>query len=186
VLGGFPAALVAQSKGKRGTLETLTFVASGVPGVMIGFGLLQLALRVPQGSLRSFAEGGAILLLGLALRFASHSYAALKPALLTQSEQSVEAARLLGASRWRVWHRVRGPHLAPALASGFLLSFVAVVKELPITLMLIPAGHTTLATRIFDAHEDAHLGDLGVAALSLLGMVLVAQALLWRWSRHER
>ncbi len=186
VLGGFPAALVAKSKGKRGALETLTFVASGVPGVMIGFGLLQLALRVPQGSLRSFVEGGAILLLGLALRFASHSYAALKPALLTQNQQSVEAARLLGASRWRVWHRVRGPHLAPALASGFLLSFVAVVKELPITLMLIPAGHTTLATRIFDAHEDAHLGDLGVAALSLLGMVLVAQALLWRWSRHER
>ena len=59
------------------------------------------------------------------------------------------------------------------------------VKELPISLLLLPAGETTLATRIFDANDDAHLGDLGAASLLLLAMVLVAQAILWRWSRHE-
>jgi iron(III) transport system permease protein len=184
IFGGFPAYLVSQNKTKSG-LETLTFIASGVPGVMIGFGLLQVALRLPDTGLRVLAEGGGLLCLGLSLRFASHSYAALKPALLTQSQQSLDAAQLLGARTWRLWTRIRLPHLAPALASGFLLSFVAVVKELPISLLLLPAGETTLATRIFDANEDAHLGDLGAASLLLLAMVLVAQAILWRWSRHE-
>ena len=184
VFGGFPALLVSQSK-RRASLETLTFVASGVPGVMIGFGLLQVALRLPNSGLRVLAEGGGLLCLGLALRFASHSYAALKPAFITQSQQSIEAAQLLGAQTWRIWTTIRMPHLSPALASGFLLSFVAVVKELPISLLLLPAGETTLATRIFDANDDAHLGDLGAASLLLLAMVLVAQALLWRWSRHE-
>jgi len=144
---------------------------------------LQLTLRVPSGGLRALAEGGAFLVLGLALRFASHSYAALKPGLLTESSKAVDAARLLGGSRWRIWRQIRLPHLAPSLAAGFLLSFVAVVKELPITLMLLPDGQSTLATRIFDAHEDAHLGDLGASALALLVMVLVAQALLRRWSK---
>ena len=184
IFGGFPAYLVSQNKRRRG-LETLTFIASGVPGIMIGFGLLQVALRLPDTGLRALAEGGGLLCLGLSLRFASHSYAALKPALLTQSQQSIDAAQLLGARSWRLWTKIRLPHLAPALASGFLLSFVAVVKELPISLLLLPAGETTLATRIFDANEDAHLGDLGAASLLLLAMVLVAQAILWRWSRHE-
>ena len=67
--------------------------------------------------------------------------------------------------------------------AGFLLSFIAIVKELPITIMLLPAGESSLATRIFDAHEDAHLADLGVSALTLIGMVLAAQALLRRWER---
>lgn len=184
LLGGFPAVLVS-AQPKRSGLETLTFIGSGVPGVMIGYGLLQLALRLPDNPLRALAEGGGLLCLGLALRFASHGYAALKPALITQSQQSLDAARLLGAGSWRIARRIRLPHLAPALASGFLLSFVAIVKELPISLLLLPAGQTTLATRIFDAHDDAHLGDLGAASLWLLLMVLGAQVVLWRWSHHE-
>jgi ABC-type Fe3+ transport system permease subunit len=70
------------------------------------------------------------------------------------------------------------------LVAGFLLSFIAIIKELPITLMMLPAGDSTLATVILDAHEEAHLADLGAAALALLGSVLVAHLLLGRWRRH--
>jgi iron(III) transport system permease protein len=184
MLGGLPAALVtASKKSQRSWLELATFLASGVPGVLVAFGLLQLMLRLPSGNLRDFGEGGLLLLFGLAMRFSSHAYAALKPALLAESDSPIEAARSLGASPWRRFWSLRLPGLTPALMAGFLLSFIAIVKELPITIMLLPAGESSLATRIFDAHEDAHLADLGVSALTLIGMVLAAQALLRRWER---
>ena len=40
------------------------------------------------------------------------------------------------------------------------------MKELPATLLLAPPGFETLATRIWNAAEDAFLADAGLAALS--------------------
>jgi iron(III) transport system permease protein len=185
ILGSLPAAVVAAAKGKRLWLEYVAFMASSIPGVLVAFGLLQVLLRWPEGAIKGVLEGGFFLVLALGMRFSSHVYGAVKPSLLTESPRPIEAARSLGASPWRILRRIRLPQLAPGLAAGFTLAFIAIIKELPMTLMLLPAGQSSLATRIFDAHEDAHLGDLGASALVLLAMVLVGQALLRRWEQHD-
>jgi iron(III) transport system permease protein len=189
-LAGAAATLLAVvpaswSAGRRrsGWMEYGVFLASGLPGVLIAFGLLQVILRLPTGLGRAIEGAGVFLLGGLALRFVSFAYAALKPAFIAESQRPIEAAQTLGASTARIWHQLRLPELAPAWTAAFLLAFIAVVKELPITLMLLPAGNSTLATRIFAAHEDAHLADLGAAALVLIALVLSAQAMQKRWGR---
>jgi iron(III) transport system permease protein len=44
------------------------------------------------------------------------------------------------------------------------------MKELPATLLLAPPGFETLATRIWNASEDAFLADASLAALALLAL----------------
>ena len=44
------------------------------------------------------------------------------------------------------------------------------MKELPITLLLAPAGFPTLATRIWSAAEDAFWADASLAALVLVAL----------------
>ena len=50
------------------------------------------------------------------------------------------------------------------------------MKELPATLLLAPPGSETLATRIWNAAEDAFLADFSLAALVLL---LLSGVLTW-------
>jgi hypothetical protein len=50
--------------------------------------------------------------------------------------------------------------------------------------MLIPAGQQTLAYRVFDAQSEASLPDVGLAGLLLLGLALLVNRTLMRWSRH--
>ena len=86
-------------------------------------------------------------------------------------------------------HNVRAPDPAPAPCAGAGVGVLPALspspKSSPSACSSSRAGQTTLATRIFDAHDDAHLGDLGAASLWLLLMVLGAQVVLWRWSHHE-
>lgn len=184
-LGGLPARSSAQRSGGGALTEFLAYGVSGLPGVLTAFGFLQLVQLLPKSLAQPLEGFFVLLLLGLGIRFLAHSYGGLKPAFLREDPRPIEAAQTLGASNWRIFRQVRLPHLAPAGVAAFLLAFIAAVKELPITLMLLPAGHQSLATIIYDGHEDAHLAELGASALLLLAMVLVAQTLLRRWSPHD-
>ena len=185
VLGGLPARWAAQRGGGGRRTELLAYGVSGLPGVLTAFGFLHVVQVLPLALAQALEGFFLLLLLGLGIRFLAHPYGLLKPAFLGEDPRPIEAAQTLGASDRRIFWTVRRPTLAPAAAAGFLLAFIAAIKELPITLMLLPAGHHTLATIIYDGHEDAHLSELGASAIILLAMVLVAQSLLRRWSDHD-
>jgi iron(III) transport system permease protein len=185
VLGGLPARWAAQRGGGGRRTELLAYGVSGLPGVLTAFGFLHVVQVLPLALAQALEGFFILLLLGLGIRFLAHPYGLLKPAFLREDPRPIEAAQTLGASDRRIFWTVRRPTLAPAAAAGFLLAFIAAIKELPITLMLLPAGHHTLATIIYDGHEDAHLSELGASAIILLAMVLVAQSLLRRWSDHD-
>ena len=157
------------------------------------FGLLHLVLGarrlapidVGGDSLWTLLEGGGVfLVLGYVMRFLAQGYGALKPSLLRMDIRWIEAARTLGVGRLRRLRTLWGPATAPGIAAAFLLLFIAVAKELPVTLMLLPAGEQTLAYRIFDAHSEASLPDLGAAGLVLLTLALGVQVGLLRWRHH--
>ncbi|MDI9313634.1 MAG: ABC transporter permease subunit [Hydrotalea sp.] len=68
------------------------------------------------------------------------------------------------------------PLLRPALLSAFLLTFVEVIKELPITLVLRPFGIETLALRLFTLVSDERIK---MAALPALLIMLVSGLSIW-------
>ena len=185
VIGAIPARWAAQRGGGGRLTELLAYGVSGLPGVLTAFGFLQLVQLLPLPLAQALEGFFVLLLLGLGIRFLAQPYGLMKPVFLREDPRPIEAAQTLGASNLRILFEVRRPHLAPAAAAGFLLAFIASIKELPITLMLLPAGHHSLATIIYDGHEDAHLSELGLSALLLFAMVLVAQSLLRRWSAHD-
>ena len=164
-----------------------------MPGILLAFGVLHLVLylereapiQLGNESLWSWLEGGSIfLLLGYIMRFLSQGYAAVKPAIVRVDTRLVDAARSLGAGTLRRLRHVWLPSMAPGLLAAYLLLFIAVAKELPVTLMLLPPGKQTLAYRIFDAQSEASLPDVGLAGLLLLASVVVVQAGLSRWRRY--
>ena len=118
------------------------------------------------------------------LRFLSQAYAALKPAFLRIDSRQQESARILGASQWRVWKTITFPAIKPGVAAAYTLIFLSIAKELPITLMLMPLGKTTLAYRVFDAQQESALPDVGLAGIALLTIALMLQWTIVRWRRN--
>ena len=81
-----------------------------------------------------------------------------------------DVARTLGAGRLRRLRTVDLPLATPGLLAGAGLVLLSTMKELPATLLLAPPGFETLATRIWNATEDAFLADASLASLLLLAL----------------
>ena len=108
----------------------------------------------------------------------------INPSLLNMDLRQEESARSLGAGRLKVLTTITLPMIRPGLMAAFLLLFVSIAKELPVTLMLTPTGVQTLAYRVFNAQEEASFPDVGVSGLILVGLALGMQAMLSKRRRN--
>jgi iron(III) transport system permease protein len=167
------------------------YLLNALPGVLIAFGLLLGALwfsRMISGSGEYYAwllKTGTLLLLGYTLRFLPNAHANLKTALLRLNPHLWDNARLLHASRWRWFWHIAIPTLTPGISAAFILVFLSILKELPITLLLGNAmGFHTLNFRIFDRYQEALLHDAGLAGLALLTISFCFVLLTYRWRRY--
>lgn len=191
-LAAAPAWIAARGRGRGPrAMELVVFTASALPGVLVAFGLLLLALLASRalgdgGTLYQWLQrAGLLLLCGYALRFVAEAFAALRSTMGQVDARWLEAARLLDPSPLRLWRQVLGPALAPGAAAAFVLVFVAILKELPVTLMLGSAlGLRTLSFRAFDRYREAFLADAAASGLLLLLFSFLALALSLRWRRH--
>lgn len=101
---------------------------------------------------------------------------AVQPVLMEMEMDQEEAAFTLGASSWTVFWRVLLPALAPAIASGAMLSFARALGEFGAVVVVsgnIPGRTLTAPVHIFGLIEEQN--TRGASALS---MVLVALSFL--------
>ncbi|HLF67496.1 MAG TPA: ABC transporter permease subunit, partial [Gammaproteobacteria bacterium] len=186
-----PALYVARHpRGLGRIIEQATYLGSALPGVLLAFGLILIALFLARGlhynSLYELLlQSGLLLMLGYALCFMAQSYASIKTAILRLDPRLYDTAKTLGASNWRYLLHIALPSLAPGIATGFILVFIAVLKELPVTLLLAGAmGLRPLSARVFDRYQEAFLHDTGLAGLVLLLLSLTMTAFILRWRSH--
>lgn len=191
LLAALPARTVARRGPGAGPIEEAVFFTSALPGVLLAFGLMLGALGLARatGSGRevyaALLGSGLLLLLGYAGRYLAETYAPLRTAFGRVDPRLRESARVLGATPGRWWRQVEGPLVAPGAAAALVLAVLAVLKELPVTLLLGGAmGLQTLAFRVWDRYREALWHDAGLAGLLLLALALGAVLSTLRWRRH--
>jgi iron(III) transport system permease protein len=116
---------------------------------------------------------GVWLLAGYAIRFMALAHDTLVPTMASMNPRVSDAARSLGATPWRRFWRVEVPQFSSGLWAAWTLVFVAISKELPLTLLLAPLGHHTLAYRLYDAQQEGALANVGLAGLTLVTVSLL-------------
>jgi thiamine transport system permease protein len=95
-----------------------------------------------------------------------------------------EAARLLGASRWRVAWEVTGPALRPAVVAASTITFLFCFTSFGVVLFLGGPTRTTLETEIY--RQTTRFLDLPLAAALSVVQLGAVVALLWLVGRTER
>ena len=94
-------------------------------------------------------------------------------AMASLDRTHVEAARNLGAPRWRVLFEIVLPQVRGTLLVGLVLSFVTMLSVLSVPLMINPNSPTMMTVDV--AYRISTHGDYAVAnALCLLSLLLAA------------
>src|SRR5882757_8533238 len=157
-------------------LDALVMLPFGVPGIVLGLGLLWAYAYLPlplYGTL-------TLIVLAYVTRFLPYA-AETAGARFVQLDRSLEeAAWTAGASRISGVWRILMPLSLPSLQSSYFLLFMAFFREISATILIFTASTSVLSVSIWSSFEQANWGL--ASALSILAMVLMVammSLLLW-------
>jgi iron(III) transport system permease protein len=158
-----------------------------VPGSVVAVGVLLWAGALqawrPQLGVTALVTGTVFgLCYAYLARFSSVALQSLQSGYARVPMAMDEAARLLGAGRWRLFSEVHLPLLGRSALAAALLVFVDTMKELPATLVLRPFGSDTLAVVAYQFARDERLAEaalpsLAIVAVGLLPVLMLSRAL---------
>ncbi|MEW6415110.1 MAG: iron ABC transporter permease [Pseudomonadota bacterium] len=124
-----------------------------------------------------------IMLLAYLVRFLAVGFGPIDSGLHRITRNIDEAARNLGATTAALLGRVHLPMLRASLLTAATLSFVDIMKEMPITLMTRPFGWDTLAVRVFEMTSEGEWERAALPALAIVVAGIIPIILLtWRGS----
>ncbi len=179
---------------ESGALRAAARVVSlgyAVPGAVIAVGILLpvgwLQARFPQAGTTALVTGTLFgLMYAYLVRFSAVALQSVEAGYARVPPSVDETARMLGASRRRLFAELHAPLLRRAGLAALLLVFVDVMKELPATLVLRPFNSDTLAVVAYQLARDERLGEAALPSLAIVAVGLLPVLLLSRSLRAER
>lgn len=129
-------------------------------------------------------HGPAAILLIHAYSFYVFFYAMVGAALETLDHSLLEAARTLGASRWRVFTRITLPLLKPAILGASLLTFMSAGASFSAPLFF-GDNYRVLTVLIFRQLTVWHAPDTAMALTVVLALVSLLGVLVFRSSSRS-
>lgn len=159
LLGTAAALAIANARGNLArAMEAGLMAPLVLPGLAFGLAaLMYVSLLGLRPSLPILVAGHLIVIAPFVLRTVGASLAGRDPALL-------DASRSLGAGPVRTFRRVTLPLIAPGVAAGAFLAFMASVDNVPVSLFLSTARTDMLPIRMWGMMESTL--DVRVAAVS--------------------
>lgn len=167
--------LRTQTRGRR-SLDYLAIIPLGLPGIVLGLGLIQGWIRVPlpiYGTIWILLIAYMARGLPLAVRSANTSLLQIDPSL-------EEAGRIAGATWFRSLAKITFPLLRPGILVGWVLVFIPTLGELSATVLLYTQGTETISIAIFRLQELGRLEVVAALAVVTVVITLLALALVMR------
>jgi len=175
----------AQRRHPIGAMRATTRLATlgyALPGAVLAVGIFIPLTWLDNQLIDTFSMskqilGGtlAVMLLAYCARFLAVGFGPVESGLGQISHSIDEAAQILGVTGFKRLWRVHLPLLRVPLLTALALTFVDIMKELPITLMTRPFGWDTLAVRVFEMTSEGEWqrAALPAAAILLVGLLPV-------------
>jgi len=173
----------------RTLLTTMTTAPLVMPEVITGLSLLMMFVAMEQ--LIGWPEGRGMTTITIAHMTLTMSYVT----VIVQSRMASldisleEAAMDLGARPAKVFFLITLPIIAPALLSGWLLSFTISLDDLVITSFVAGPGSSTLPMVIFSKVRLGVSPDINALATIMISLVsigvIIAGVVMARQQRHR-
>ncbi|GIP34780.1 iron ABC transporter permease [Paenibacillus sp. J2TS4] len=179
-------------------ISRLMTAGYAIPGAIIAIGVLAIFIALDRQLSPFYAwlgKGEGVLILSLSLsmlvtgyiiRFMATGYNAIESGYEKIPRTYSEASRMLGRSSTSTFFKIELPLLKGAVFTGFVLTFVEIVKELPLTLLLRPFNFDTLATRTYQYAMDERIFEAALPSLLLIGISLISVLFILMLEKEKR
>lgn len=147
-----------------GLVEDSVWVAHALPAVVVGLALVFLGANW----LPNLYQTIWLLMFAYLILFLPNALSAMSTPIAQVPPSLEQVARSLGQSRNSTIVKVLLPAARSGLIAGAALAALAVLKELPATLLLHPTGMDTLATELWQATENLSYAKAAPYALALV------------------
>ncbi len=155
------------------TLVKISILGYGIPGTVWAVSVLKLSSWASLTSLIA-------LFLGFSLRFLMVGMKPLEAGFERLKWSLDEGAMLLGLRPFKVFFRLQIPLLKSTYRLAFVLVFIEILKEMPMTLMMRPSGWSPLSAKIFELTSE---GEWERAAPFSLCIVVLTFLVCWKVKR---
>lgn len=168
-----------------GAVMTVTILmALLLPGSVVAVSLLKLALamNLPESVVRGWAMVSA----GQAARLTGLSLLVLRLVRDGRDRHLTEMAAVDGASTLQAWRWVHWPRHWPGPVAAMAVVMVLGLTELPVTMVLLPAGVPCFAQWLLNQMHYGRVQQVIVSCLMLVGVYAAAAGVLLallRWVR---
>lgn len=185
---GTIAAMVLTRFGRvrgRGLLTGMVTAPLVMPEVITGLSLL--LLFVSMDALFGWPAGRGMMTIIIAhTTFCMAYVAVVVQSRLTDMDDSIEDAALdLGAKPMRVFFDITLPMIAPALVSGWLLSFTLSLDDLVIASFVSGPGASTLPMVIFSKVRLGVTPEINALATLIVAIVAIGISIAWYFMRKK-
>jgi iron(III) transport system permease protein len=171
-------------------ISKLTQLGYSIPGAVIAVGTITLFVGLdsilhplyryfdPNAKKLLLSTSIAMLVFAFVVRYMAIGFNSVNSAFAKVGVKYNDAARTLGIGRTRAMLRIELPMLKNSLVAGFILTFIDIIKELPLTLLLRPFNFNTLASRAYEYANDERIHESSVPALLIIVLSMLLIALL--------
>lgn len=180
-------------------LSRMMTAGFAVPGAVIAIGVLAIFIAADEMILHvsrtyfGITPGGMVLSLslgmlitGYVIRFIAPSFNAVDAGYEKIPRTYREASQLLGKSSTQTFFKVELPLLRNVMLIGFVLAFLEIMKELPLTLLLRPFNFDTLATRTYQYAIDERIYEAALPSLILIILSIISVFIILKFEEKVK
>lgn len=164
----------------------ITVIGYSIPGAIIAIGVIVffvtldhkffwLYQMVDQNPAKLFLTTSiTMLIFAYIIRFIGIGFNSVETGFEKVGKKFFEASRTLGMTVSQTFFKVDVKMIKPAILSGFVLVFVDIMKELPLTLILRPFNFDTLATKVYQYANDEMIHEASIPSLIIIFISFVS------------
>jgi iron(III) transport system permease protein len=151
----------------RATVEYLTNLPVGLPGIVLAMGFLLAFIKTPL-----YATIW-ILMIAYVIRFIPYGLRSVSSVLLSLSPELDESSRACGSSWLRTLKNITFPLLKPGFVAGWLLLFIIFFRELPISMLLWSSGNHVMSVVLWQLLEHRTAGLTSAYAIMQIMVIFI-------------
>ena len=156
-------------------ISQLISLGYAIPGAVIGLGLIMMFTYIDKSVSFTFLGSFSLLIYAYTIRFLAVGKSPIKSSLEKHPESYDDAGKNLGLGPLKLLQKIHLPINKFALITAFIVTFIDLMKELPITLILRPFNFDTLATQTYEfaVEEMIPLSSIYSLTIILIGSILL-------------
>lgn len=163
-----------KSKGiLKQSLNFLTLIPFAIPTTVVGIGLIKLWNKPTTSILYSSSYS---ILIGYLICFNPYGIRIISSSIKSINKKIQQSASFVDVPKLTSFFKINFPLLSPFLIITWIVMFIFCIKEIPLTLLIIPAGKSTLLTKIestLHIGTQQYLSSLCLVYISIVFLILL-------------